>query len=85
MINADTFPALADIWTEYLEEVTASLDRHMNRLDDILDAVLREDMAHADGRKAARRSYTLHEDRRGFLRRYYAGKLSDELAAWMEA
>lgn len=85
MINDDTFPALADIWTEYTEEVTASLDRHMDRMDDILDAAVRGDMAQADAKKAARRSSDIHEDRRGFLRRYYAGKLSDELAAWRAA
>ena len=85
MINADTFPALDALWAEYLEEITASQDRHLARLDGIVWKVSMDEMTQLDGKAAARRSRATSNDRIEFLGRWYAGKISDELAAWMAA
>jgi hypothetical protein len=82
-INDDTFTTLGLLWAEGQQEVFAAQTRHMDRMTNILEHVEEGGMTEADAHNAARRSYRLLNDRREFLSRYYAQKMSDELALWL--
>lgn len=85
MINADTFPALDEIWIELAEERDASSDRHADRLDGIIQLRQAGEITHEEAYRRVTLSRATMNDRLEFLGRYYAQKLSHELAAWMAA